>query len=127
MAVIVTPVAVARPTLLSVNITGELTVPTIWFPKLIVETAIAIFGVPTNPVQESATESGLLAASEAKIAVAVRAPATVGLQFTVAEQLFPAVTTPQLFESVKSPGFVPPSVTDETWRSAFPVFTRGAT
>jgi hypothetical protein len=123
IAAVATLVAVAVPVFEIVNTAGELVVPTVWFPKLIVVLASTIVGVPTNPVQEIFAVSGLLAAFDAKLTIAVRDPAAVGAQFTVAVQEAPGITVTQLFsEMVKSPGFVPPSVTPERARSAFPVF-----
>src|SRR5882724_4772288 len=102
-----TLVAVARPVLIKVNVAGPDTVPTVWLPKLILVTASKIVGVPTNPVQEMAAVSGLDAALLANETVAVRLPAALGLQLTVAEQVLPAETVPKLFEMVKSPGLAP--------------------
>jgi len=65
--------------------------------------------------------SGLDAALLANDTVAVRLPAAVGTQFTVAEQVLPAETVPQLFEMVKSPGLAPERVTADTTRLALPM------
>src|SRR5882724_5496605 len=119
--VMATLVAVARPVLVRVNVAGPDTVPTVWLPKLILDTASKIVGVPTKPVQEMAAVSGLEAALLVNETVAVRLPAAVGLQFTVAEQVLPVATVPQLFEMVKSPGLAPLKVTADTTRLALPV------
>jgi len=119
--VMATLVAVARPVLVRVNVAGPDTVPTVWLPKLILDTASKIVGVPTKPVQEMAAVSGLEAALLVNETVAVRLPAAVGLQFTVAEQVLPAATVPQLLEMVKSPGLDPERVTADTTRLALPV------
>src|SRR5882724_9690879 len=84
-------------------------------------TASRMVGVPTKPVQEMAAVSGLEAALLANETVAVRLPAAVGTQLTVAEQVLPAATVPQLFEIVKSPGLAPLKVTADTTRLALPV------
>src|SRR5882724_2387715 len=84
-------------------------------------TASRIVGVPTKPVQEMAAVSGLLAALLVNDTVAVRLPTTVGTQFTVAEQVLPVETVPQLFEMVKSLGLVPLRVTADTTKLALPV------
>jgi len=96
-------------------------VPTVWLPKLILDTASKMVGVPTKPVQEMAAVSGLDVALLANDTVAVRDPTAVGRQFTVAEQVLPAATVLQLFEMVKSPGLAPLRVTADTTRLALPV------
>src|SRR5882724_2028760 len=85
------------------------------------DTAIRMIGVPTKPVQEMAAVSGLDAALEANETVAVRLPVAVGTQLTVAEQVLPVATVPQLLEMVKSPGLAPERVTADTTRLALPV------
>lgn len=111
VALMTTPLAVASPLFVIVNTSWALVVPTVVFPKLMEDTARTRLGVPTNPVHEAVAVSGLVEALEVKMTVAVRAPAAVGLQFTVAVQDCPAGTVPQLSEIRKSPGLLPPNVT----------------
>lgn len=123
MALMTTLVAVARPVFVNVKTRGALVVPTVWLPKLICETARISVGVPTNPVQARLVVCGLVEVLSTMVTVAVREPAAVGTQFSVIVQLLPAVTVPQPFASVKSPGFVPPSTAEATIRLALPLLT----
>jgi len=96
----------AFPVLLRATICAVLVVPTFWLLNVrLVAERLAVTAVPV-PVK--LTVCGLPAALSRMLIVAVRVPATVGVNVTLIVQLPPAATElPQVVVSGKSPGLSP--------------------
>ncbi len=111
----------ASPIFVIVKTAGPDVVPTVVLPKLILETPIWRLPFPFFPVQVKGTVCVTVESLSVKIREAVRDPAAVGAQLTVAAQLAPGSTVLQLFVCVKLVAFTPDKATFEIRRLALPI------